>query len=174
LLGCRVAGLSGWSLLEFAKFEEDDRAAEEESEDREDPDDAGDAFELRLEQDELTVRELEVLEDLFLGVSPLEELPDLTLHVDGHLGRRVGDGHALADRATQEGGDLVGALVELLAGDGRALRRTDELRGVGDLEAEEEDEKDHCRIAFWRFSWRMSDDIGPEYFARITPLPSRK
>jgi hypothetical protein len=122
---------------------------------------------LHLRQDELSY-DSSKLEDLLLGVPAREKLAHLALHVDGHLGRRVGDGHALAHGAAQQLADFVRAFEERVAADGRAFRRANELRRIrhfqrpvgllrlrnndpGDEQQERRNQKDvafHCFITF--------------------------
>src|SRR5437868_5713429 len=91
--------------------------------------------------------------------------------------RRVGAGESLAHRAAEQPRHFVRALVEHRAGDRRALRRSDELLRIGDLdlnlEQREDEQEDHF-IALARFAWSSSVVSGPAYFATILPLRSRK
>src|SRR6185295_10180842 len=77
--------------------------------------------------------------------------------------------------------DFMRALIELFARERRSLRLPDELLRVGrlHLRARENREDENWknllhRIAFCRFSCRISVDIGPSYFATIVPCLSRK
>lgn len=71
--------------------------------------------------------------------------------------------------------DFARALDQGVAREGRPFRRTDELRRIRHFELQQQQEHEcHCLITFWRFSWRMSVDIGPAYFAAITPFASMK
>src|SRR6185436_3222750 len=97
--------------------------------------------------------------DLFARVPAGQQVPNLGLHVDRHLARRVGDGKALAYGTAQARRDLLRLPRELVA-----LRRCVQKK---------QQREDHRGRTSARYDCSCSAEIGPSCFATMVPLASR-